>query len=64
MFAFVLIALLEHTKPRRRVPIDCNAILSMPNVTFTIGGKAYHLTTEQVWSLMLSETIPLFLSLY
>ncbi|CAA0817935.1 Aspartic proteinase A1 [Striga hermonthica] len=27
--------------------IDCNAISNMPNVTFTIGGKAYDLSPEQ-----------------
>ncbi|KAL2460640.1 Aspartic proteinase A1 [Abeliophyllum distichum] len=27
--------------------IDCNSLSDMPNVTFTIGGKAYPLTPEQ-----------------
>ncbi|CAK9188155.1 unnamed protein product [Ilex paraguariensis] len=27
--------------------IDCKSIASMPNVTFTIGDKAFHLTSEQ-----------------
>ena len=29
--------------------VDCDSLSSMPNVSFTIGGRVFDLSPEQVW---------------
>lgn len=34
--------------PMGEAVIDCESVLSMPNITFTIGNKPFNLTPDQV----------------
>lgn len=35
--------------PNGESSVDCSSLSSMPNVSFTIGGKVFDLAPEQVW---------------
>ncbi|XP_031261076.1 aspartic proteinase-like [Pistacia vera] len=35
--------------PNGESTVECSSLSSMPNVSFTIGGKVFHLSPDQVW---------------
>lgn len=35
--------------PMGESSVDCAILASMPSISFTIGGKSFELTPEQVW---------------
>ncbi|KAJ0051864.1 hypothetical protein Pint_02006 [Pistacia integerrima] len=35
--------------PNGESAVECSSLSSMPNVSFTIGGKVFHLSPDQVW---------------
>lgn len=55
--------------PMGESAVDCGGLSSMPNVSFTIGGRVFDLSPEQVWCnllivLGLSVTNPMYFEVF
>lgn len=49
LMSWVLLQLCERLpSPMGESSVDCNSVASMPGVSFTIGGKTFELSAEQV----------------